>query len=357
MEPELMATRVAQVMTDPDLPIADALARLEEAGTGMLLLAREDRRLLGVVTDGDIRRHILAGGRLDEPCHRVANRAPLTGGPDTTPADALALMNHGREFVVNHLPLIQPTGELLQLWLRSDLVSAEPVALSAVIMAGGYGTRLRPLTDDMPKPMLPVGDRPLLERTVRRLREAGIQDVRVTTHYLGDRIASHFGDGKAFGVDITYLNEDRPLGTAGALALVNRPAGPLLVMNGDILTNLNFHALLAFHREHRADATVAVRKYDLTVPYGVVECEGTQVKALQEKPTERFLVNAGIYLLEPTVLGCIPPGERFDMTELIQVLLQQGRTVVSFPIVEYWLDIGRAEDYERAQSDVETVRL
>jgi NDP-sugar pyrophosphorylase family protein len=231
------------------------------------------------------------------------------------------------------------------------------VALSAVIMAGGYGTRLRPLTDDMPKPMLPVGDRPLLERTVRRLREAGIQDVRVTTHYLGDRIASHFGDGKAFGVDITYLNEDRPLGTAGALALVNRPAGPLLVMNGDILTNLNFHALLAFHREHRADATVAVRKYDLTVPYGVVECEGTQVKALQEKPTERFLVNAGIYLLEPTVLGCIPPGERFDMTELIQVLLQQGRTVVSFPIVEYWLDIGRAEDYERAQSDVETVRL
>ena len=357
MEPELMATRLAQVMTDPDLPIADALARLEEAGTGMLLLAREDRRLLGVVTDGDIRRHILAGGRLDEPCHRVANRAPLTGGPDTTPADALALMNHGREFVVNQLPLIQPTGELLQLWLRSDLVSAEPVALSAVIMAGGYGTRLRPLTDDMPKPMLPVGDRPLLERTVRRLREAGIQDVRVTTHYLGDRIASHFGDGKAFGVDITYLNEDRPLGTAGALALVNRPAGPLLVMNGDILTNLNFHALLAFHREHRADATVAVRKYDLTVPYGVVECEGTQVKALQEKPTERFLVNAGIYLLEPAVLDCIPPGERFDMTELIQVLLQQGRTVVSFPIVEYWLDIGRAEDYERAQSDVETVRL
>jgi NDP-sugar pyrophosphorylase family protein len=132
---------------------------------------------------------------------------------------------------------------------------------------------------------------------------------------------------------------------------------PFLVMNGDILTNLNFHALLAFHREHRADATVAVRKYDLTVPYGVVECEGTQVKALQEKPTERFLVSAGIYLLEPTVLGCIPPGERFDMTELIQVLLQQGRTVVSFPIVEYWLDIGRAEDYERAQSDVETVRL
>jgi dTDP-glucose pyrophosphorylase len=357
MEPELMSARLARVITDPDLSIADALARLEEAGTGMLLLARGDRRLVGVVTDGDIRRHILAGGRLEERCHGVANPAPLTGGPDTTPAEALALMNHGREFVVNQLPLIRPSGEIAELWLRSDFVTTAPVALSAVIMAGGYGTRLRPLTDDLPKPMLPVGDRPLLERTVRRLRDAGIQDVRVTTHYLGDRIASHFGDGKAFGVDITYLNEDRPLGTAGALALVNRPTGPLLVMNGDILTNLNFHALLAFHREHQADATVAVRKYDLTVPYGVLQCEGTRVKALQEKPTERFLVNAGIYLLEPTVLGCIPSGEHFDMTDLIQALLQQGRTVVSFPIVEYWLDIGRAEDYARAQADVETVRL
>jgi NDP-sugar pyrophosphorylase family protein len=267
-----------------------------------------------------------------------------------TPVQALQLMDSAREYVINQLPVVTADGTIAGFWLRSDFVKAAPV-LSAVIMAGGFGTRLLPLTEGTPKPMLPVGNRPLLERTIERLRAAGIADVRVTTHYLGDLIASHFGDGQAFGVRMSYVPEDRPLGTAGALRQLAPATETLLVMNGDILTNVDFAAMYAYHREQRADATIGVRAYELQVPYGVVECRDSTVTALQEKPVQSFLVNAGIYLLEPSALAHIPDQERFDMTDLIQRLLDLGRPVASFPIVEYWLDIGRPADYEQAQRD------
>lgn len=357
MESQVMSERLAMTVTAPELPIAEALARLQDAGTGMLLIAAADRKLIGVLTDGDVRRHILAGGGLDQPCGTIAWPDPIVATEGLSPQEVLALLDGGREFPVHHVPVLGPGRAIKGLWLRSDFVNAALAPLSAVIMAGGYGARLRPLTDSMPKPMLLVGDKPLLERTVERLRQAGIHDVRVTTHYLGDRIASHFGDGHAFGVDITYLSEERPLGTAGVLARLRDHPGPLLVINGDILTNVDFRAMLAFHREHGAEATVAVRKFELQVPYGVVECAGPRVRRLREKPTEHFLVNAGLYLLEPSVLSCIPPEERFDMTDLITRLLEEQRTVVSFPVVEYWLDIGRPADFERAQVDAEVTKV
>jgi NDP-sugar pyrophosphorylase family protein len=191
-----------------------------------------------------------------------------------------------------------------------------------------------------------------MELTVEQLRLAGIHRVNVATHYLADQIVGHFGDGQEFGVQIDYLREDEPLGTAGALRLL--PAGdePLLVINGDVLTRVDFRALLAFHREQRAELTVGVRAYEIEVPYGVVHCQGARVTRLEEKPHYQFLVNAGIYLLEPEVQAAIPEGRRFDMTDLIEGLIDQGRSVVSFPIVEYWLDIGRLADYERANEDM-----
>jgi NDP-sugar pyrophosphorylase family protein len=266
-------------------------------------------------------------------------------------------MDHGREFVVNHLPLVDEQGRVAGILLRSDLVSSNLPAVSAVIMAGGFGTRLRPLTEHIPKPMLPVGDRPLLERTIGRLRDAGIRRVHVSTHYLSEMITNYFGDGQAFGVDLRYVAEDRPLGTAGALKLMDQRHEPLLVINGDILTSVDFRDMLAHHRAHRADVTIGVRQYDLQVPYGVVERSGAYVSALREKPVMCFLVNAGIYLLEPSVYRYIPDGETFDMPDLIQRLLDDGRPVVSFPIVEYWLDIGRHDDYEQAQEDVRQGRV
>jgi NDP-sugar pyrophosphorylase family protein len=224
-------------------------------------------------------------------------------------------------------------------------------------MAGGSGTRLRPLTEDLPKPMLPIGGRPLMERLVEQLQQAGIRQVNVTTHYKPEKIVEHFGDGHAFGVEMRYVNEDRPLGTGGALGLIAPPQETLLVINGDIVTQVSFRAMLAFHQEHQAKMTVAVRRYEVQVPYGVVECEGSQVRQLREKPQLGFLVNAGIYLLEPSVYEFIPHGQHFNMTDLIQWVLEAGQTVVSFPIREYWLDIGQHPDYVQAQDDVRNGRL
>jgi NDP-sugar pyrophosphorylase family protein len=191
-----------------------------------------------------------------------------------------------------------------------------------------------------------------MEVIIEQLRQSGIGRVNITTHYLPDKITEYFGNGENFGVELNYVSEDRPLGTAGSLGLIDWPQETLLVINGDILTKVNFRAMLNYHHEHGADITVGVRKYDLQVPYGVVECEDQRVSRLREKPSLSFFVNAGIYMLEPRVNQHIPNGEHYDMTDLIDRLIQKGRPVVSFPIVEYWLDIGEPSDYARAQEDV-----
>jgi NDP-sugar pyrophosphorylase family protein len=229
--------------------------------------------------------------------------------------------------------------------------------LEAVIMAGGKGARLRPLTEDLPKPMLPVGGRPLMERIVEQLQQAGIRQVNVMTHYKPEKIIQHFGDGRDYGVELSYVNEDLPLGTGGALGLLTPPRETQLVINGDILTQVDFKAMLTFHQDNKADMTVAVSHYEIMVPYGVVECEGAQIRSLKEKPQLGFFVNAGIYLLEPSVYKFIPNGQYFNMTDLIRWLLDAGETVVSFPIREYWLDIGEYSDYMKAQNDVENGKI
>jgi NDP-sugar pyrophosphorylase family protein len=229
--------------------------------------------------------------------------------------------------------------------------------INAVVMAGGFGKRLRPLTDSMPKPMLPIGDRPMLEWTIGQLRKTGIQQISLTTHYMPEAISEHFGNGDGFGVKINYVHEETPLGTAGALGLLGKVDGPLLVINGDILTQVDFRVMLNYHQKHKACLTVGVRRYEIQVPYGVVECTGARVDKVSEKPQMPFLVNAGVYLIEPTALQFIPPGRNFDMPDLIQRLITENLIVVSFPILEYWLDIGRPGDYETAQEDVRTWRI
>jgi NDP-sugar pyrophosphorylase family protein len=274
---------------------------------------------------------------------------------DISFSDAVHFMERKRG--VDHLPLVDDADRVVGLLLRSDLVDDELLAISAVVMAGGFGTRLRPLTADTPKPLLPIDGRPIMARLVEELRLAGIRQVTVTTHHQSEKIQGYFGDGSAFGMDLSYVTEDEPLGTAGALSLLQQRQDPLLVVNGDILTNVNFRSMLQFHRAHAADLTVGVREWENIIPYGVVECDGVFVRALREKPVTSHLVNAGIYLLEPDVHKLIPSGRRFEMTDLIQRLLEGGRSVVSFPITEYWLDIGQQADYERAQHDVRNGRL
>jgi NDP-sugar pyrophosphorylase family protein len=254
---------------------------------------------------------------------------------------------------LRHLPLAGEDEVPVGLALLSDLVRVSELNLGAVVMAGGPGTRLRPLTADTPKPMLPVGDRPLLEDIIERIRAAGIRHVHLTTHYKPEVIRSHFGDGHDFGVDISYTDEVQPLGTAGALGKLPDGNDRLLVINGDILTRLNFRAMLEFHEDHHADLTMVVREYAVKVPYGVVTmgADGVSVSSIAEKPILRHFVNAGIYLLNRDISRLLEPGERCDMPELIARAMAAGRRAVCFPVGEYWLDIGSKSDYEQAQSD------
>jgi dTDP-glucose pyrophosphorylase len=341
--------RLHEVTIQPTASIAAAIAQLDRAGTGALVLCSEGRRLRGLLTDGDVRRAILHSTPLESPCQTISTRKPVTANASVSAHEALRMMN---EHDINHLPVVDAEGNLADLLLRRDLVPEQDLGMSAVIMAGGYGKRMLPLTERVPKPMLPVGNRPLLERTIEQLRRAGIHRVSLTTHYLSESILNHFGNGEAFGVQLHYVTEDRPLGTAGGLGRIENLKEPLLVINGDILTGVPFHEMLNYHRNLGAAVTIGVRKYEVQVPFGVVESDGFKVRRIREKPSLSFFINAGLYLLEPVFQKYLPPGERFDMTDLIERLVREGYLVVSFPILEYWLDVGRPEDYRKAQEDL-----
>jgi len=352
---------VSDLRIDADATIRDALACMNANDAMLALVLDSGGRLIDTITDGDVRRGMLNGLKLDTPVCELRQRkqagvnpVPMTASQGSDPARMLQAM---LDASVRHLPLLDDQGKVVDLVTRRQLVPAAVTPLEAVVMAGGEGQRLRPLTKTVPKPMLPLGEKPLLERTIERLRDAGIQQVSISTNYMGEQIEQHFGDGSQFGVAVSYLTEKESLGTAGSLGLLDRPDKPFLVINGDIVTGVDFGAMLTYHQDHEAVLTVGVREYDLNVPYGVVETKDAIVTGLVEKPLLQFFVNAGIYLLEPDALQFIPGSGRFDMTQLIQSLIDAGRTVVSFPIHEYWLDIGQPVDYEQAQADYRDGRL
>jgi dTDP-glucose pyrophosphorylase len=333
--------------------IREAMARIDAGRIGMALVTTPGRELCGTITDGDVRRAMLADVDLEAGISVLLERQrataegrphPLTAPAGASAVELLALM---RRYDVRHIPLVDVDGRVAELALLDELIEVEGPPLRAVVMAGGFGTRLGELTKETPKPMLPVGDRPLLERIVEQLRAAGIRHVNFTTHYRADDIVRHFGDGSKFGVEIEYVSEERPLGTAGALGFVDAD-GPILVMNGDLMTEVDFNAMHRFHDEHSADMTVALRPYEARVPYGLVELRDADVTAITEKPLVRGYVNAGIYLLTSEVVGLVERGRALEMPDLIAHLVESGRRVVGFPLREFWLDIGRLEDYERA---------
>lgn len=345
---------VAKLFVSPDTTVRAVMECINGTLRGIALVVDAEGKLLGTITDGDIRRAMLSNPSTDQPAIKImsSNGEPVTAAENTEPAELLRLMV---EHSVRQLPLLDSGGRLVDLVTKDDLLPSDAVTMKAVIMAGGLGLRLRPLTDDTPKPMLLVGGKPLMERTVERLRRAGVRSVHVATHYKQEKIVDHFGDGDAFGVNLKYLNEEQPMGTAGALSLLPHSEETLLVINGDILTDVDFSAMLAFHREHHAALTVAVRKYEVSVPYGVVEGDGPLVRSLVEKPVMSLFVNAGIYLVEPRCLG-FTRDTPMDMTELISRLLEANEAVVKFPVLEYWMDIGKHTDYLQAQEDVKEMR-
>lgn len=353
--------QVAQITFTIDTPLIDVVAAIDRAGLGLALLADDNGRLLRTVTDGDIRRAMIADIPLSSPAAVLLARVvggsdpgPVTAAQGAAKAELLHLMQSRK---IRHLPLLDRERRAVEVVLLADLIEEVEPPLQAVVMAGGFGTRLHPLTETVPKPMLPIGDKPIIEYIVRQMQLSGIRRIDVATHYLADQIKAHLRDGSEFGVEINYVTERQPLGTAGALSLIPRPGKTTLLMNGDILTRVDFRAMHEFHRDNDAELTMALCPYDLKIPYGVVECAGNMVTGLEEKPTLRHMVNAGIYLLEDSVYELIPSQRVTNMTTVIHRLLRAGRKVAAFPIREYWLDIGQHADYLRAQEDARGGRL
>jgi dTDP-glucose pyrophosphorylase len=340
---------------NPTATLRECIQAIDIGAKGIALVVGDDGRLIATITDGDIRRALLAGSGLDQSLEKLVRekqRNPIAAAVDTPEDQLVRIMTEG---TVRHLPLVDGDDKVVGIALLDELVREYELPIRAVVMAGGLGLRLRPLTETVPKPLLPVGERPLLEILVDQLRDSGIRQINITTHYLGESIREHIGDGERFGVNVEYVDEKEPLGTAGALSLIESNE-PLLVVNGDILTRVDFRAMLRFHQKHEADMTVGVRQQTFDVPFGVVHTQGTQVDAFEEKPSASYLVNTGIYLLESHVRKLVPADSPSDMPSLISAVMENGGRVSAFPIHEYWTDIGRMDDYAKAQADIDAER-
>ncbi|MBP2636934.1 MAG: alcohol dehydrogenase [Firmicutes bacterium] len=338
-----------KILVSPDTTIREALQIIDSSAMQIALVVDDKERLLGTVTDGDIRRGILKGISLEDLVQRIMNAHPTVAKSYERRDIVLAVMKLKR---LNHIPVIEDDGRVIKVETLQDLISVDEKENWVVLMAGGLGSRLRPLTDECPKPLLRVGGKPVLETILENFMEYGFRKFFVSVNYRAEMIKEYFGDGSRWGAEIQYIHENKPLGTAGALSLLpQKPAKPILVMNGDLLTKVNFQQLLDFHLEHQAQATMCVREYTYQIPYGVVKMDKHVLTAIEEKPTERFLVNAGIYVLEPTALDYIPADEYFDMPNLFKTIIKQNGETTVFPIREYWLDIGQMSDFERANGE------
>ncbi len=322
-------------------------------GSLQLALVCRDGRLLGTATDGDIRRAILASVPLDAPISSVMNRSPITAPIGTSNLSALNLM---RRHSIHQLPIVDAEGRVVDVKLIDDLALAKHSDHWVVLMAGGLGSRLKPLTDEIPKPLIRVGDRPILETVLSGFVKAGFGKFFISVNYKADMIREYFGDGSNWGVEISYLQENARLGTAGALSLLpERPNEPFFVMNGDLLTTVNFEQMLKYHREHQAFSTVCVREHSVTVPFGVVDFDDHRLLGIREKPTQKFFVNAGVYLLDPSVLDHLDGNEAVDMPTLIERTVIAGKPSVVFPLREYWIDVGRLDDLQRASDEFQRI--
>lgn len=343
-----------QTLVPPETSIHETIRAINANRMQICLVVDENRRLLGTVNDGDIRRAILAGRDFSEPVERIMNARPHVGGPDESRDALLVRMAETR---IHQIPILDAGGRVIDLIIIEDLVGTTRVRENwVVLMAGGLGRRLRPLTDEAPKPLLPVGKKPLLETILETFVEQDFRRFYMAVNYKAQMIRDHFGDGSRWGAEIRYLDEDQPLGTAGALRLIpEAPKAPLIVMNGDLLTRVNFGHLLDYHVRRASVATMCVRQYDFQVPFGVVHIDDDRIRSLDEKPVHSFFVNAGIYALEPEVIDVIPADELFHMTTLFERVIGAGHTTAVFPIHEYWLDVGRIDDLNNANGEFDDV--
>lgn len=342
-----------KALVNSSFTLKQAIEVLDKAALRIALVVDENEKLLGTLTDGDVRRALLKLVPLETPVIQVVNTNPKTAEQSWTQSRILAVME---QYELLQLPLLDDERRVVGLVNLHDILNKHRYDNPVFLMAGGFGTRLRPLTNNCPKPMLKVGDKPILEQILLSFIEAGFHRFFISTHYMSEVIRDYFGDGEKWGVSIKYVHEEEPLGTGGALGLLPHDEidKPMFMMNGDLLTSLNLHSFLEFHETHGGVATMCVREYEHQVPYGVITSEGIQIKSMVEKPTQRFFVNAGIYLLSPILIKSVQPSTRVDMPTLLERQIESGEAVNMFPIHEYWLDIGRMDDFNKAQTEVQS---
>ncbi len=345
--------KVSDIKINKSISVRDALSVIDKGAMRIALVVDENDKLIGTISDGDIRRALLSGLNLDDNISTVYNPNPVVCKISDSKDKIIQTAVARKLFQV---PLVNDLGQVVKLAEIDKLVKTEEYPNKVILMAGGMGKRLMPLTKDLPKPMLHIGGKPILETVIERFSKFGFRDIIISLNYLGDKIMDYFEDGHKFGVSIEYIHEKKKLGTAGALGLLNNKiTQPFFVMNGDVLTKLNFKNLLDFHSRNKAFATMGVREFDMEVPYGVVKTNENDIVSIKEKPVQKFYVNAGVYMLDPKVLDHIPKDVYTDMTDLFELIVAKKKKTVSFPVREFWMDIGKEEDLKKA--DIEYLKL
>lgn len=340
------------VLLPPTASIAQAIQRLDDASLRVVIIVDADRKVVGTVTDGDVRRALINQVSMEDQVATIMNRSPVTVNSKCSRSEMLEIM---RRKDILQVPIINCLGVIVGLETIYDLSGSDDLPNPVVLMAGGFGKRLQPLTNSIPKPMLKVGGTPILEIIVDQLAKSGLRSIFLSVHFQANLIKDYFQDGQRWGVQIRYLEEQEPLGTAGALSLLPEDIGnaPVLIMNGDVLTRVDFQEFIRYHNEQQSDITVGIREYEFQIPYGVITVDHSQLRSITEKPVHSEFVNAGIYVINQCLLKHVGRGVRTDMTDLIEMRLAENKKVSAFPIHEYWIDIGRIEEFERANADMQ----
>ena len=348
-----MSNNWKKILVSPLSSIQEVLKVIDNEALQLALVVDIENLLLGTVTDGDIRRALINGVPLSHPISEIMFTTPTIVDCGTSNEQILELMNVKQ---LNSIPILD-NGIVVGLETIHHITQKAKYDNPVFLMAGGFGTRLKPLTDNCPKPLLKVGDKPILETVLLSFVKSGFHNFYISTHYLPEMIKEYFGNGEKWGVSINYVHEEQPLGTGGALGLLPKdlPKLPVIMMNGDVLTKVDLVALLTFHNENDANATMCVREYEYQVPFGVIESEGNKIKSMVEKPMQRFHVNAGIYVVGRKIIEQVNNNEVVDMPTLLERYLD--KSVLMFPFHEYWLDIGRIDDFNRAQIDIQTLGI
>ena len=329
--------------------IKEALQIIDGGAMQIALIVDENEKLLGTLTDGDIRRGLIKGLELSSSIETIIFKTPTVVKISDTKEDILQIALVKK---LHQIPVIDDNGKVIGIQQIDELLKPKNKSNKVILMVGGLGTRLRPLTENTPKPMLKVGNKPILQTIVEKFAQYGYTNIIMCVNYKSDVIQDYFGDGKQFGVEIEYIFEEQRMGTAGALSLLSKkPNEPFFVMNGDLLTNVNFEYLHDYHLANSSIATMCVREYDFQVPYGVVKVDDNKILSIEEKPIHKFFISAGIYMLSSESLDYIPQNEFNDMPTLFEKLINESKNTISFPLREYWLDIGRIEEYKKANEE------